>query len=206
MKTESHKLLGEYLINHCRSVNDWRYKKAFLWGCVEPDYNVLTYLKGSRSIQPFRGHNFKNAEHFILGMIGQLERTKRWGIKEYYRLGKLIHYISDAFTYPHNEHCSESLKGHLRYEGELHNSFRDFVAAPQKKPEESASSVEEYVLSAHRRYVNASAGVSTDMPYIVDTTRTAFCLLIPESEAISGLSWGGEYENTHYHGLIHAGR
>ena len=38
---------------------------------------------------------------------------------QYYTLGKLTHYLADAFTYPHNDHFSDSLMDHHRYESDL---------------------------------------------------------------------------------------
>lgn len=204
LKTKSHRLLGEYLIDNCRSPGGWTDEKAFLWGCVQPDYNILTYLKGSRSVQPLRGHNYKNAEPCILRTIAQLQRKTRWGMGEYYSLGKLIHYISDAFTYPHNAHYGKSLSGHLRYEEKLHTSFRAFAAGHPAVPEDSVSgSVQDYILSAHERYLGAEAGLNTDMRYILAAARTAFSLLLPDAETIFAGPWRGQYESKGYFDTVY---
>ena len=60
MKRESHKILGHYLMQQLQVAPAYRHRKAFLFGCTEPDSNPFTYLKGSRTIQWLRGHNYRN--------------------------------------------------------------------------------------------------------------------------------------------------
>ena len=45
MKTDSHLLLGQFLLRRWGSPAPGK-RAAFLWGCVEPDYNYATYLRG----------------------------------------------------------------------------------------------------------------------------------------------------------------
>lgn len=101
MPKESHKHLVEYLLS-CRSLTCRIYEKAFLWGRVEPDNNRLPYIRDSLRIQPFRGSNYQNARRHILRIANRLQVSKHVGLWYYYSLGKLIVYVSDAFTYPNN--------------------------------------------------------------------------------------------------------
>lgn len=40
-----------------------------------------------------------------------------------YLLGKLIHYIADAFTFPHNNVFKRNLVQHCKYENKLHQAY-----------------------------------------------------------------------------------
>ncbi|HWS42189.1 MAG TPA: zinc dependent phospholipase C family protein [Pseudoflavonifractor sp.] len=47
-------------------------------------------------------------------------KQKKWSPQDYFRLGKLMHYIADAFTCPHNESFTGTLWSHRIYEAHLH--------------------------------------------------------------------------------------
>ena len=103
MRGKSHRCLGKYLVQHYMSDTPERYVKAFLLGCIEPDRNPATYLKGSIRCQWLRGHNYRNARRFMRAISARLERKEKLNLFDYYTLGKLIHYTTDAFTYAHND-------------------------------------------------------------------------------------------------------
>lgn len=177
-------LLGRYLIENLQGLSALRYEKAFLFGCIEPDYNYLTYLKGTLKKQLFKGHNFQNSEKCIIQMIEKLRDSDCWRMQEYYCLGKLMHYISDAFTYPHNETYSESIKNHNRYEENLHIYMKNCLIAPNSILQEGGgSSVMDLIHTAHQQYVHAASGFYTDMQFILETTSQVLSLLVPQAEA-----------------------
>ena len=93
-----------------------RYVQAFLIGCIEPDRNPVTYLKGSIRHQWLRGHNYRNARRFMRRISVRLENKDSWNLYDYYTLGKLIHYTTDAFTYAHNDTFPTALTEHREYE------------------------------------------------------------------------------------------
>jgi hypothetical protein len=167
-------------MENLQSLPAHRYEKAFLFGCIEPDYNPFTYLKGSWRARMLRGHNFSNAAPCMLHSIRKLQQKQDWRIREYYQLGKLIHYVTDAFTYAHNESFGKSIRGHRRYEFRLHSYFEHFIAGskpvPQAGPELSAI---EYLVDRHRQYSQASTGPQIDTQYILKTTSLVFSRLLP---------------------------
>lgn len=178
-------LLGKYLTDNLQGFPTRSYERAFLFGCVEPDYNVFTFLKGSLRESMFCGHNFKNAERLILRTAERLQQRKHWWILEYYRLGKLIHYLSDAFTSPHND--SYSIADHALYEIRLHSYLAKCIAGSSGMPQKCiGESVVEYILTTHQQYINALKSPNTDVQYILDTTGMVFSLLLPEEEILVG--------------------
>ena len=94
-------------------------KAAFLYGSVEPDIILVSYLSGSMHGKSFHGHDYRNMSKRIQSVLARMQEGKGHGLVHSYRLGKLIHYIADSFTFPHNEMFHGSLRSHMLYEGEL---------------------------------------------------------------------------------------
>ncbi len=100
--------------------------------------------------------------------------------REYYQLGKLIHYVTAAFTYAHNESFGKSIRGHRRYEFRLHRYFERFIEGSEPVPQASGElSAIEYLVAKHRQYSQASTGPQTDTQYILKTTSLVFIRLLP---------------------------
>ena len=60
-------------------------------------------------------------------LFDSVQKQERIGIRKCYHLGKLTHYVADAFTFPHNKKFCGSLKEHRRYEKTLHDQFSDVL-------------------------------------------------------------------------------
>ena len=128
MKKRSHKLLASTLLECEHGFQARRYEWAFLFGSFQPDCNPLTYLKGSLRAYKFRGHNFSNSQAYINNHILRLQRRTSWSIWQYYTLGKLTHYLADAYTYPHNEDYPDSMMDHHNYETGLRQFMRGYLS------------------------------------------------------------------------------
>lgn len=182
MKRESHRMLGVYLLEQITwELSAWR-RRAFLLGCIEPDSNPFTYLKGSRRVQMLRGHNYRNAERWMDRMAARLEARQCWRLLDYYRLGQLIHYTSDAFTFAHNETFRESIREHRRYEQRLQRIFQLTLALPgEEMAADEGGSAMEAIRTTHERYMRDGRTMQTDVDYILAMTRQIFCRLVPEA-------------------------
>ena len=123
MKQKSHQILGSYLIETLSRRPSARHTRAFLIGCVEPDRNFFSYFKGSIRSRWFYGHNYQNSDRWIERHIERLRAKDSWNIWNYYCMGKLIHYTSDAFTYVHNNCFTEPISAHREYEDRLQEQF-----------------------------------------------------------------------------------
>lgn len=168
MRGKSHRCLGQYLVQHYLSDAPERCVKAFLLGCIEPDRNPVTYLKGSIRCQWLRGHNYKNARRFMRHISLRLEKKEKLNIFDYYTLGKLIHYTTDAFTYAHNDTFTTNLGEHREYEAALQDHFLEFISSdPQVNPR-IASTVMEAIYSYHREYETLEADIRTDARFALN--------------------------------------
>ena len=141
MQKRSHKLLAATLLENTQGFQARRFELAFLFGSFQPDCNPLTYLKGSLRAYKFRGHNYSNSQHYIYSRISRLQRRQRWTIWQYYTLGKLTHYLADAFTYPHNENYPDSMLCHHQYETDLRAYLEEYLATRGGRPSGAAPAV-----------------------------------------------------------------
>lgn len=123
MQTKDHKILAVFLADEMEQTIPHCYKKAFIFGNIEPDRNLFTYLHGLAWGKKFHGHNYENVLLVMKKLFDSLQRRERFGIREYYRLGKLTHYVADAFTFPHNSVFHGNIKKHCKYESILHNQL-----------------------------------------------------------------------------------
>ncbi|MCI8524980.1 MAG: zinc dependent phospholipase C family protein [Oscillospiraceae bacterium] len=183
MKQESHRLLGRYLMGRLPQRPTRTRSAAFYMGCVEPDRNPLSYCKGSIRARWFYGHNYQNAQRWIDRTIGVLERRRHWTIYDYYRLGKLIHYTSDAFTYVHNNCFRAPIRDHRAYEDALQDQFLRRLDAAREARAARMRDLAACFRDIHAQYLTAAADVQRDCRYILEMTERIFCQLLPEAAA-----------------------
>ena len=183
MKQESHRRLGRYLMGQLPQQPKRSHSTAFFIGCVEPDRNPLSYLKGSIRAKWFYGHNYQNAERWIDRTIRRLQKRSRWNLLDYYCLGKLIHYTSDAFTYVHNNCFNESIQAHRAYENDLQSLFFQRMQECRAQHIARLRNLADGFRAVHAQYLGASADIQRDCQYILDMTNRVFRQLLPEAAA-----------------------
>ena len=135
-----------------------------------PYCNPLTYLKGSLRAYKFRGHNYSNSQHYIYSRISRLQRRQRWTIWQYYTLGKLTHYLADAFTYPHNENYPDSMLCHHQYETDLRAYLEEYLATRALRREKFRQDVADALQELHRQYMAGVADMRKDVQFILKAT------------------------------------
>lgn len=124
MKHRDHRLLGQYLMS--LNPEQWRGRgrsRAFLLGCVLPDYNPFTYMRGIPQSRRMAGHNSRYSEKHVNKLAHRLQKKGIRGVADAYALGTLIHYLADSFTYVHTESFVRGMREHNRYERELRELF-----------------------------------------------------------------------------------
>lgn len=162
MRAQSHRHLGQYLVSHYMTHVPKHCIRAFLIGCIQPDRNPATYLKGSLRCQWLRGHNYRNARRLMRKFSWRLEQKDTLGIPDYYTLGKLIHYTADAFTYAHNLEFPHDLSGHRQYEAQLQHHFLDYLRQDPKVDIRLAANIMEVLAHYHREYASQPKSLHND--------------------------------------------
>lgn len=134
----------------------WR-RFWFICGNVLPDINKFTYFQGYEKLTKqlgalgirlsagdkrkllISGHTAEGSRCYVNKYTRRF-RQKYRGIlgnalpwHEWYRLGKLMHYIADRFTYPHTLRYKEGFFRHVDYEEQLHKQFSGLIRGLQDK-------------------------------------------------------------------------
>lgn len=161
MKQQSHLALGRHLAKHFLEQWPNHFTAAFLLGCIQPDKNPVTYLKGSLRSQLLRGHNWDNSRIYIQKLCHRLEARQAYRPSDAYALGKLMHYLADAFTYVHNApFCT--LSDHRAYEARLESYFLNFMRCPILCQLSESDTVYETIAKSHMEYIRQAGSVHTD--------------------------------------------
>ena len=145
-------------------------RQAFSFGCIQPDKNPITYLKGSIRSQWLRGHNWDNAKMYIRKTGNRLQSRKELNLLDFYQLGKLIHYTADAFTYAHNNNYKENLAAHRDYEYDLHRKLEEYLTQHCDEFRiifNPNGSVSDFISKNHRCYMRHLPCADNDMNYCV---------------------------------------
>lgn len=167
MRGKSHQHLGRYLADRYMTTLPRRYIKAFLIGCIEPDRNPATYLKGSVRRQWLRGHNWGNAQNYMQRVATRLENRRKLKLLDYYSIGKLIHYTTDAFTSAHNEEFGSDLQDHRKYEEELQNHFLGYLSEGPEFWTDAKRPVMDTIRSYHSDYIHRPVNIHTDSRFAI---------------------------------------
>lgn len=179
MQKRSHKQLASVLLAQEDGFSARRFEWAFLFGSFQPDCNPLTYLKGSRRAKYLGGHTFSNARPYIESRIRSLQKKERWNLWNYYTLGKLTHYLADAFTYPHNHTFTESLAAHHVYERKLRLFLAGYLPHRALLREAAAENVSRTIAQLHRQYLSSPSGQFRDTQYILKATGLLMAACLP---------------------------
>ena len=179
MQKRSHKLLASTLLSAQDVFSARRFELAFLFGSFQPDCNPLTYLKGSRRARKLRGHNYSNSQPYIASRIAKLQNRQRWTMWQYYTLGKLTHYLADAFTYPHNEHYPESLIAHRQYEADLRQYLADYLENRTLRRANARQDLVDAISELHAQYMSTVTDMRRDVQFILRATQLLMAGCLP---------------------------
>lgn len=165
MKSKSHLILAKYIAGGLGELSR-KERCAFIFGCIEPDYNYITYLRGTFRKRTLAGHSFENAGEYIKATISRLQNRENMKCRDYFRLGTIMHYVVDAFTYAHNENFPGAIAAHRDYEKQLKDSFKKFLELRHARRVHSATPLYEALKEAHEKYLRQPASPHKDMHYI----------------------------------------
>lgn len=177
MRGNSHLFLGKYLTRHFPENTPKHHIRAFLFGCIQPDRNPVTYLKGSVRSQGFRGHNYENARRYMKRISARLEKKEHWNLLDWYSLGKLIHYTADAFTYAHNADYPAGLAVHRAYEIRLQNYFLEYLKGDPVVDQIAARSIMEVISDCHADYLSQPMDIRTDAKFALSVCCAVMAIL-----------------------------
>lgn|SRR5574344_355427 len=173
MQSIDHLLLAKELIKYDPIFKIKKYRRAFIIGSVEPDFNPFSYLRGTLHYQSLRGHNNPNTTKYIEKEIKIYENKALKTVFDYFKLGVLIHYLADSFTYPHNIKFKGTIKDHLIYEDNLHYSFLKYLNNSNTY-EYHKHNFLEFLRKYHQKYLNKKPSYKNDALHII---KSCECLM-----------------------------
>lgn len=178
MRGRSHIALGQYLLSAYMPGLGTKQRRAFLLGCIQPDRNPATYLKGSIRFQWLRGHNYLNARRFMARISSRLERKHSLNLLDYYTLGKLIHYTADAFTSAHNAFFPKDLAVHRDYEHRLQDHFLRYLGHRPPPVLQPCGTAMEVIAGFHREYSREAGNVHRDSRFVLQACCCVLALIL----------------------------
>ena len=187
MISKDHRLLGEFLAQRMIKNTSSLAVHLFVTGCVFPDHNPLTYLRGLYMGYPLKTHFLFLSYPEIMRLCNKLESRKKLYIWDYYTLGALLHYVADAFTFPHNEHYTGNMLEHAQYEhGQLHQTFEQYLTRDfdiDKYGINNLQSIANIFSNLHNSYMKTEPTALCDAEYICQAC-TVICEKVLAKECI----------------------
>ncbi len=170
MQTIDHRLLGIQIIKQAAAYRRITFfqKTAFIWGNIEPDLNFFTFFRGVTEGHGLCGHSFEKNSIRIERLREKAECTQS-GILKSYRLGKVMHYMADCFTFPHNDSFGGDLKAHMEYEHMLHRKLAAMLHITRAEDEfdRAEGDLWESFMEEHRKYLKSRRGEMDDIRFII---------------------------------------
>ena len=168
MQRRDHYLLGCFIIEQLGLKLDPIRKRLFLFGCIEPDINPLTYTRGSIKYSFLHGHNAENAKKHLEKVLEKLTVSGVHSFKQWFAFGTALHYTADSFTFPHNAFFAGDLREHRCYENLLHPIFKMYIDGYDIKQYTADGAGYDHE-AKHTEYLNDTRSFITDCIYITES-------------------------------------
>lgn len=173
MRKKSHISLARYLVRQHGQFEMFQHKKAFYLGSILPDLNPAMVAAP---------HEYETSYENLKEDIRELTEGWRaeYSPRAFWRkLGIIMHYLADYFTFPHNVSFDGSLKDHCIYEGELKHWLRRYVHTAEAKDifraqkfrakqMNTAEELFHYIEVSHAVYMREKHSVESDCRWIVE--------------------------------------
>lgn len=178
MRKKSHISLARHIVNISGMQNFDKHKKAFYIGSILPDCKP-SFLTKRHEITA----TFDLVERGIEKLTHGYNNLDDLSTTYFTRLGEVVHYIADYFTYPHNKEYMGNMKQHCIYEGQLKHKLRSYIKGIGEKDLkkwkasvdledmerfQSVSDICKFLKEEHRNYIRRGVhSVEEDCKYIV---------------------------------------
>ncbi len=158
METKDHLYLAKLITDVANFGGKFK-KSAFEYGCISPDVNPLTYVKG---------HTYDGTSLYVKNTLSRLH-GKLKSPMDYFDLGRAIHYIGDYFTFPHTPLFKGSISEHINYEHNLHDhiiSDTNQILTESRLDISNSKKCINLLDKVHEKYYITKNSVSNDWNYI----------------------------------------
>ena len=179
MRKKSHISLAWYLMNSEGMESIQRHRGLFYIGSVLPDC-LPSFIVRKHTMED----SFGVVEKELRKMVSHYNPREGLNRRFFIHLGVITHYISDYFTFPHNQNFPGNLKDHCIYEEELKKELRSYVREPGVERGRLSESVHTpeailgFVQRMHQIYMRMQSGVKRDCEYILELCHTVVDALL----------------------------
>lgn len=158
METKDHLYLAK-LITGAANFGGKLKKSAFEYGCISPDVNPLSYVKG---------HTYAGTASYVRNALNRLHGRLKSPV-DYFDLGRAVHFIGDYFTFPHTSLFHGTLSEHISYENCLHRHIAtasDDILTESRLDLSNAEKCIDLLESVHEKYYSTRNSIAKDWNYI----------------------------------------
>ena len=183
MRKKSHISLARYLVREMKLDGLVKHKKAFYLGSILPD------LTPKMITSPHEFSTSYDGLQCTIRSIAEEGLEEEWNERALWRkVGVVLHYVADYFTFPHNTSFNGNLKDHCIYESEMKYYMREFVWTPEakrifrdaKRRAHNMKNTEElfaYIEEMHSSYMQDIHSVANDCRQILSLCATVTVVL-----------------------------
>lgn len=184
MRKKSHISLAGYLVRELKLQELIKHKKAFYLGSILPDLNPKM-VKEPHEIST----SFEKFRDSVCCLIQEAKDGRCSERAFWRRIGMVIHYLADYFTFPHNTTYDGNLKDHCVYEGDMKYQMREYVRTPEAKmifrnqkeyalQISSEEALFSYIQEAHGSYLGERHSVIEDCRWILEMSAVVLVAIL----------------------------
>lgn len=171
MRKKSHILLASYLADQMTAAESLQmHRKAFCLGSILPDCKP----------------SFITTRHEFFGTFGSIQERMQFLVLNgtevcsertfWRRVGEILHYIADYFTFPHNKIFTGSFMEHNQYEKELKIRLKEYIKSGEaylnavSEPMmqfRNLTELIEFVKKSHESYLKGEHTIAEDIRNIL---------------------------------------
>ena len=169
MRKKSHILVARYLADQIPADKSLQsHRKAFCLGSILPDIKPSFLTEKHEYFGTFNEVQ-KKMEVLVNSSPDECKERVYWR-----RLGEVLHYMADYFTFPHNRNFTGNLYEHNKYEKHLKNYLKSYINSGEAAkltivPVHFGSFQElvAYIKEAHEGYLLKERNIVEDIQYIL---------------------------------------
>lgn len=180
LRKKSHISLAKYIVNDIDTLELDNHRKAFYLGSILPDCKPSFLTKKHE----FTG-TFVEVKESLRNLTVDCNLDERNERVYWRRLGEVIHYVADYFTFPHNMTYDGNLKDHCMYEKELKFRLKEYIKsgeAEENQPEilkfYTVEALIKFIEASHAEYLKFKRSVEEDVRYIVGLCRQVVAAVV----------------------------
>ncbi len=194
MRKKSHISLSRGILSGLGADTEIKHRYTFYIGSIMPDC-VPSFLVKRHNVEQTFDIFVKNMEKFITKFKVRGKDVEKLSFRSTLRLGVIMHYLADYFTFPHNAHYEGGFKEHCKYEGQQLRDMRQFVDMIKNKElkmelppvMDNIRQIVEFVKTKHAEYVEDTNNTTSDCNYSFQTCLCVALSLLAIANANMGV-------------------